>query len=85
MTQSDIRQKIRTHRKNLSQDFISRASQKIANKITHLPAFLNAKHIAYYISHENEIDPAIIIEHARQLKKNFICRLFQIKLNCNFM
>lgn len=66
----NLRKTIRAQRKNLSSEQVSDASKKIAEKIFQLPEFLNAQHVAFYISNENEIDPASIMQHAEANKKN---------------
>ncbi len=63
------RQQIRAHRKSLDAQFILDASTKISEKVIALPAFIQAQKIGYYISHENECDPALIAVTARKLKK----------------
>jgi 5-formyltetrahydrofolate cyclo-ligase len=65
----NIRKSIRTQRKNLSPHQVDEASKIISEKIIHHPAFINAKKIAYYFPNENEVDPTLIISHARELKK----------------
>ena len=63
------RQEIRAHRQSLDAQFILNASAKIAQKVIALPEFIDAQKIGYYISHENECDPALIAAAARKLKK----------------
>ncbi len=73
---TNIRQTIRDSRKKLSSNQIEAASKTIFKKIISLPEFSNAQHIAYYLSNENEIDPSLIIEHARHLKKSLYLPIF---------
>ena len=70
LSKSDIRKKIRDLRKKLSIDIVKNSSLNISEKIIQLPEFLNSKNIAYYFPHENEIDPSIIIQRARELHKS---------------
>lgn len=69
LSKSDLRKTIRTQRKQLSSGVIASASQIISEKISQQPAFLKAKKIALYISHENEVDISVIINRARELNK----------------
>lgn len=66
----------RALRKKLSAEMVSSASQKIAEQIIALPEYIASKHIAYYVSHENEIDPEFIIKRARELKKRLYLPIF---------
>lgn len=84
MTQLDIRQKMRAHRKHLSPAQVQIASQKIFEKIIQHPEFINAQRIAYYISHENEIDPSLIIQYARELKKQVYLPIISEKNELTF-
>lgn len=84
MISSSIRNAIRTQRKNLSSDQVQSISQKISEKIIQLPEFLQSQHIAYYISNENEIDPAEIIHHAKKLNKSFYLPIISEKNKLNF-
>ena len=71
MTSHDhIRKTVRTHRKTLSAEIVSSASIKVFQKIIQLPVFQKSEHIALYSAHENEIDPTLIAERARELKKH---------------
>lgn len=70
MYKSDIRKTIRAQRKQLSAHIIADASHIVSEKILHHPAFLNAKKIALYISHDNEIDLSEIMSRARELNKS---------------
>jgi len=71
-----IRSKLRLHRKQLSSDFVSHVSDAIAQEIIQFPDFLNSTHIAYYLADENEINPARIIDRARELKKSLYLPVF---------
>lgn len=51
-----LREECRDKRKALSSEFVSLASQKISEKILASSFFKKANHIAYYLSHENEVD-----------------------------
>lgn len=81
---SDCRQSIRNRRKQLSSASVANASQKIADQIIVLPAFLNSTHIAYYFSDENEVDPTPIIVCARALNKKLYLPVLLEKDNLQF-
>src|SRR3990167_4005216 len=66
----ELRTFIRNYRKQLSSDVVAQASSQISEKIMHLPEFLNAKKIAYYLSHENEINLSMIACRAQALNKS---------------
>jgi 5-formyltetrahydrofolate cyclo-ligase len=80
----ELRQSIRTLRKNLSQNIVTDTAKKITQKIIQLPEFIAAKNIAYYISHENEVDPSLIAAHARQLNKNLYLPFFSNNKTLDF-
>ncbi|OGT53770.1 MAG: 5-formyltetrahydrofolate cyclo-ligase [Gammaproteobacteria bacterium RIFCSPHIGHO2_12_FULL_42_13] len=64
-----LRQHIRNQRKALSLVAIQDASEKVATFCAALPVFQQAKHIAYYITHENEIDANYILRISKQHQK----------------
>ncbi|MCX7125838.1 MAG: hypothetical protein NTU49_08905, partial [Gammaproteobacteria bacterium] len=65
----NYRHSLRAKRKQLSPEIVSQASFSVAEKIIHLSEFLNSEHIVYYAAHENEIDPSLISDYARELNK----------------
>lgn len=69
MNLKQLRQSLRDQRKKLSIEIVSSISAVITKKIISLPEFLNAEHIAFYFSDENEIDPAEIARYAQQQNK----------------
>lgn len=81
---ANIRKKIRAQRKTLSTNIIHSASHLLCEKIIHLPEFLQSQHIAYYISHENEIDSAEIIQHAKKLNKSLYLPIISAKNELDF-
>ncbi|OGT48465.1 MAG: 5-formyltetrahydrofolate cyclo-ligase [Gammaproteobacteria bacterium RIFCSPHIGHO2_12_FULL_38_11] len=78
------RHSLRAKRKQLSADNVMDASLSVAEKIIHLPEFLNSQHIAYYLPHENEIDTQLITEYARDLGKSLYLPIFSGENNLNF-
>jgi len=73
---ASLRETIRNHRKKLSLEQVSDASEKLSKKIIALPFFSSKKNMAFYIANENEIDPKKIIDHARELKKTILLPIF---------
>src|SRR3990167_3409882 len=67
---TDLRSQLRAHRKSLSSEAVIDASSQAVMRCVNLPIFSDAKHIAYYISHENEIDCVTMVTLARELKKS---------------
>ena len=72
----EIRKSIRNQRKQLLSSVVAQASLQVTEKISHLPEFQNAKNIAYYISHENEIDLSSLARHATELNKSLYLPVF---------
>lgn len=75
---------IRNYRKQLSPEFVAQGSDVVSQKIIRLPAFLNGEHIAYYHAHENEVDPVVVFDCARELKKSLYCPVFSQKNGLDF-
>lgn len=76
MRNSDLRKILREKRKNLSLNFVAAASEKICKKILASADFRRAKNIAYYLSHENEVDLSYFSEQALREKKNLYLPVF---------
>ena len=70
------RQIIRKQRKALSSDFFNSAAKNVFDRVIQLPQFRKAKHIACYLSHENEIDTALIIAAAYAAHKQVYLPIF---------
>ncbi len=63
----EIRRRIRARRKQMDSSAIQQASEQAAIQCIQLPQLIEAKHIAYYIADEGELDPSFITntEHAQ--------------------
>ena len=62
---SDIRQLKRAQRKLLSEIVQKQHSQALCQNLTKQGIYKNSKNIACYLANDGEIDPYLIIEHAR--------------------
>lgn len=67
---SDIRQLKRAQRKLLSDDVQQQHSRALCVNIAKQVIYKNSRNIACYIANDGEIDPYLIIEHARFSCKN---------------
>ena len=65
----ELRQRIRAQRSALSETEGRRAACALAKRITALPVFAAAQHIAGYLANNGEIDPSTILEKAHALNK----------------
>jgi len=66
----EFRKSLRSRRQQLDSASIQQAAEQVAAKLIVLPEFIKAKHIASYVSDENELDPNVIINAARHLDKH---------------
>ncbi len=73
MDKAQLRQQFRKRRQALTHEQINAASEKLFQNILHLSEFQQAKHIAVYSAHDNEINPSLIIEEV--FRKNKHCYL----------
>ncbi len=72
MTGSDrstLRRQLRAARRALSPLEQHQASQRLWRQLAQHPLFRRARHIAFYLANDGEIDPAILLEHAQRLGK----------------
>lgn len=73
MTGSDrstLRRQLRAARRALSPLEQHQASQRLWRQLAQHPLFRRARHIAFYLANDGEIDPAILLEHAQRLGKH---------------
>lgn len=66
-----IRRRLREERRQLDLESRQLAAQRLASQLIYLPELLSAKQIAYYIAHENEIDPQRLINALHDQHKLF--------------
>jgi len=67
----EIRRKISAKRKQLSSEVIELSAQQVAAQLIYLAELIDSQHIAYYIAHDGEVDPAPIVKYERHQHKNF--------------
>ena len=69
LTKSIIRKAMRAKRKQLETHFVSTASHTIIQKLIALPTFQEVRHIACYLSDENEVDTRELIRITHEQQK----------------
>ena len=65
-----LRDIIRQQRRELPKDAKLTAAKKIAQHVFSLSAFQQSQHIAYYLAHDGEVDPHLIITQAEKNHKH---------------
>ncbi|HDZ56434.1 MAG TPA: 5-formyltetrahydrofolate cyclo-ligase [Pseudomonas xinjiangensis] len=68
-TRTSLRRRLRQARRALSPAQQHQASRKLYRQLAQHPLFLRSRHIAFYLANDGEIDPALLMAHARQLGK----------------
>lgn len=68
-SRSSLRRRLRQARRNLSPAQQHRASQQLFRQLAQHPLFIRSHHIAFYLANDGEIDPALLMAHARRLGK----------------
>ena len=76
---NELRQHIRGQRNALSKAEVQHAARDVAKCITALPIFSEAQHLAGYLAHNGEMDPAPILEQAFALGKSVYLPVLQGK------
>lgn len=77
---ADIRQKIRTQRRALALSIQQQHSQALRQVTIKEKFYRNSQHIGCYLANDGEIDPYLLVEHARFLnKKIYLPILSQFK------
>ena len=77
---ADIRQKIRAQRRALPASTQRQHGQALSQITTREKVYRNSQHIGCYLANDGEIDPHLLIEHARFLnKKIYLPILSQFK------
>ena len=66
---SALRRQLRAARRALTPQQQYQASQQLWRQLAQHPLFRRSRHIAFYLANDGEIDPAILMEHARRLGK----------------
>lgn len=65
----ELRRHLRRARRALSSRQQRQASRQLFRRLAQHPLFLRSKHIAFYLANDGEIDPGLLLEHARLLGK----------------
>lgn len=82
---ADIRQRIRTQRRALSPSAQQQHSQALRQITIREKIYRNSQHIGCYLANDGEIDPYLLVEHARSLnKKVYLPILSQFKNHLYF-
>ena len=68
-SRSALRRRLRQTRRNLSPALQHQASQRLFRQLAQHPLFIRSQHIAFYLANDGEIDPALLMAHARRLGK----------------
>lgn len=85
LSSADIRQKIRAQRRSLPASTQQQHAQALSQILTREKAYRNSQHIGCYLANDGEIDPHLLIEHARFLnKKIYLPILSQFKPHLYF-
>lgn len=66
---SILRRQLRAARRSLSPLQQRQASQQLWRQLAQHPLFRRSRHIAFYLANDGEIDPSILMAHARRLGK----------------
>lgn len=65
-----LRQLLRNQRRELPITDKVDAAEKIAHQVFLLPEFIQSQHIAYYLAHDGEVDPHLIMAYAEKNNKD---------------
>src|SRR3990167_1043190 len=79
-----LRKKMRDRRKILSCEFVLQASQKISDTLLESSFYKESQHIAYYLSHENEVDLSNFAKRASSEGKNLYLPVFEKPYHLHF-
>jgi len=65
-----LRKELRSARRALTPAQQSRASKQLFRQLAQHPLFVRSRHIAFYLASDGEIDPTLLMRHARRLGKS---------------
>lgn len=74
-----IRQILRHKRRELPVEKKLATAQKLAQHVFSLQEFQHSQHIAYYLAHDGEVDPQLIISHAQKNNKHAYLPVLDLK------
>src|SRR5690606_33320853 len=69
-SRSTLRRQLRAARRSLSPQQQHQASQQLWRQLAQHPLFRRSRHIAFYLANDGEIDPSVLMAHARRLGKH---------------
>lgn len=72
-SRSSLRDQMRTLRRGLGDVAQREAAARFARILGHTPLFRRSRHIAFYLANDGELDPAILLQRAWDMKK--VCYL----------
>jgi 5-formyltetrahydrofolate cyclo-ligase len=82
MNNKQLRQQIRHLRSSFTPEFQKEASIAVCEKVLHLTRYRMSHHVAFYLAHQGELDPAPILQHAHENgKKCYLPVLHPSKIN----
>lgn len=70
VNRSTLRRQLRAARRSLSPLQQRQASQQLWRQLAQHPLFRRSRHIAFYLANDGEIDPGVLMTHARRLGKH---------------
>ena len=70
VNRSTLRRQLRAARRSLSPLQQRQASQQLWRQLAQHPLFRRSRHIAFYLANDGEIDPGVLMAHARHLGKH---------------
>ncbi|WP_022961691.1 5-formyltetrahydrofolate cyclo-ligase [Halopseudomonas pelagia] len=68
-SRSALRSQLRAARRALPAYQQRHASKQLFRRLAQHPLFIRSQHIAFYLANDGEIDPALLLKHAKRLGK----------------
>ena len=69
LSRAELRRQLRRARRGLSKNAQKQASRKLYRQLAQHPAFRRAKHVAFYLSNDGEIDIGLVLREAQRRGK----------------
>lgn len=69
VTRSALRRQLRAGRRALSAQHQRHASKQLFHRLAQHPLFIRSRHIAFYLATDGEIDPCLLLNHAKRMGK----------------
>lgn len=67
---TELRRQLRQARRALTPLQQRKASQQLLRQLAQHPLYRRSRHIAFYLANDGEIDPGLLMQHARRLGKH---------------